>query len=181
MAQTLNLDDIQVGETQDIIIESKLKIAGTDKNPVSATMVVWDPDQPTSGTASAGSVSTLTDTARTEANDYWNGLPIEVTDATDDHAEQSYITDFVAATDTLSFGTLSFTVAAGDTYRILGKPVLGQAACTVSGNEMSRSVGPSDATARPRVLHGYLVATYSATDVQTCDFRVECVGNAPPE
>lgn len=181
MAQTIKLDDIQVGETKDLVIGSTLKSTGDDKNPTSATMAVWDPDQPTSGTADSGGASTLVDDARTEADDYWNGLPIEVTDATDGHAEQSYITDFVALTDTLTFGALSFAVAAGDTYRILGKPVLGQAACTVSGNEMSRAVTPANAASRPRAMHGYLVATYSASDVQTCDFRVECVGNAPPE
>lgn len=178
---TIPLENLQVGETVALTIKTKTKKTGADKNPSSATMAVWDPDLEVEGTATGGSTTTLVDTiVLTQADDYFNGIPAEIYDASDDgKAYQVEITDFDQGTNTITFGALPITVVAGDTYKILGTPVLTQAAATVAnGNECSRQVTPSDATARPRTLHGKLVATFSATDIAVCDFSVEVAGAA---
>lgn len=179
MAQTLALPDIGVRETRTLAISCLLKSDRSAKNPTSATVVMWDTEQPVEGTADSGSTTTLVDATRTEANDYFIGLFIEVTDITNGHQEQTCITDFAHDTGTLTFGALSFTVAAGDTYRILGTPVLTQQAATVSTNEVSWAVSPSDATTRPRTLKGYITVTFSASDIVTCAFTVEVVPTMP--
>ena len=166
MAQTIPLKDIVVGDRRALTVESRLLSSGADKNPTSATMLVYDPELKVTGTADAGGTSTLSDSALTQASDYWNGMPIEVTDATDDHMEETEVTDFDATLDMLTFGTLSFAVVADDTYTIKGTPVLTEAAATVSGNEASRIASPSDVTARPRALTVPFEFTFSADDIQ---------------
>lgn len=179
MAQTLALADIGVGETRTLTISSLLKSDRSVKNPTSATIVMWDPEQPVEGTADSGSTTTLVDATRTEANDYFNGLFVEVTDATNGYREQTRITDFDHTTGTLTFGALSFAVAAGDTYKIVGTPIVTQQAATVSTNETSWTVSPSDATSRPRSLKGYAVVTFSASDIVTCLLTLDVVPTMP--
>ncbi len=74
------------------------------------------------GTATGGSTSTVVDTARTEADDYWNNCWLYVSDTTDDAApkdEEALVSDFAAATDTLTLATpLAAAVGAGDTYEL---------------------------------------------------------------
>ncbi len=75
------------------------------------------------GTADAGgTVNTLVDAELVQANDYWNNALLTITDTTDDLApegETSFVTDFDAGTDTLTFSP-ALTVApdAGDTYTV---------------------------------------------------------------
>ncbi len=74
------------------------------------------------GTATGGTTSTVVDTARTEADDYWNNCWLYVSSTTDGKApqdEESLVADFVAATDTLTLNSpLSVAVGAGDTYEL---------------------------------------------------------------
>lgn len=73
-------------------------------------------------TATGGSTSTLVDTARSEADDYWNNAWLFISDTSDGAApigEEALVTDFVAATDTLSFEpAMTAAVGAGDTYEL---------------------------------------------------------------
>lgn len=73
-------------------------------------------------TATGGTTTTLIDTARGEADDFWNNSWLYVASTTDGLApqgEEALVTDFSAATDTLTF-TPAMTVApaAGDTYEL---------------------------------------------------------------
>lgn len=73
-------------------------------------------------TATGGSTSTLIDTARVEADDYWNNAWLYIADTTDDGApigQEALVTDFVAATDTLTFEpAMTAAVGSGDTYEL---------------------------------------------------------------
>lgn len=73
-------------------------------------------------TATGGSTSTIVDTARTEADDYWNNCWAYISDTTDDQApkgEESLVSDFAAATDTLTLSPgLTAAVGSGDTYEL---------------------------------------------------------------
>jgi len=70
----------------------------------------------TTGTADAGGDTTHTvDAERTEAEDYWNGYYIKYTSG-DNAGLNRLITDFVAATDTITHLAFPNGVSAGDTY-----------------------------------------------------------------
>lgn len=73
------------------------------------------------GVADAGgSTSTLVDAALTQADDFWNGSYILFTSGTN-AGRIVRVTDFVAATDTITFApTVGAAVGASDTYIILG-------------------------------------------------------------
>jgi len=73
------------------------------------------------GTADSGSTTTIVDAELTQADDYWNLARLTITDTTDNGApegEASVITNFVAGTDTLTFGALTAVVDTGDTYTV---------------------------------------------------------------
>lgn len=76
----------------------------------------------TTGTATGGSTSTLIDTARTEADDYWNEYWLLVTGTTDEaapEAEESRVSDYSASTTTLTVAPgLTAAIGAGDTYEL---------------------------------------------------------------
>lgn len=163
----LTLKPGRVGDRRSITIESRLASTGADKNPASATMLVFDEAIITSGTADSGSTTKLVDTALTQANDFWNGITLEVTHASGT-VETTEVTDFTAADDTLVFGAIETAVAAGDTYRLLGYPVLTQADATVSGNEVSRVGTADDVFSRDRTLTVIARFTFSADDIQEC-------------
>ena len=73
-------------------------------------------------TADAGSTDVkIIDAALTQADDYWNGARLIITETTDGLApegETAVITDFLAATDELQFAALTANVDAGDTFTV---------------------------------------------------------------
>lgn len=73
-------------------------------------------------TATGGSTTTLVDTARGEADDFWSNSWLFISDTTDDAApkgEEALVTDFSAATDTLTFTpAMTAAVGSGDTYEL---------------------------------------------------------------
>lgn len=77
----------------------------------------------TEQTADSGTANTLTDSALTEADDYWNGAILRFEDDTTTSALQGqhyHVTDFAASTDTLTVKPLfAVTPQAGDTYKLL--------------------------------------------------------------
>jgi len=80
---------------------------------------VMDTARYATGTADSGTTTTLVDNALTQANDYWNGLPIKITDDTDGTVHYAWVTDFTAADDTVTFSpTCTFNIDASDTYSI---------------------------------------------------------------
>jgi len=80
---------------------------------------VMDTARTATGTADSGDTTTFVDDALTQANDYWNGLPVKLTDATDGTVHYAYVTDFVAGTDTVTISpTCTFDIDASDTYTI---------------------------------------------------------------
>lgn len=133
-----------------------------------------DPDRFTSGTASAGSTTTLTDTARNEAANFWVFATIKVTQS--DVEYESEITGSTAA-GVLTFHALPITVASGDTYVIEGYPLLSYAAGTVGGddsNEIRFTATPGNALGRPGDRRLVVQGTFSDGDIEkaTADFRV---------
>ena len=77
--------------------------------------------QVNSGTASAGSAIMLRSAVLTEANDFWNGIIMEILTTTDGLApqgESAVVTDFIAADDELQFAALTAVVGAGDTFEL---------------------------------------------------------------
>lgn len=80
---------------------------------------IMDTARTATGTADSGSTTTLVDNALTQAEDYWNGLPLKLIDATDGTVWYTWVTNFTAADDTVTFSPAApFTVAAGDTYTL---------------------------------------------------------------
>jgi hypothetical protein len=88
--------------------------------------------QKNSVSTSSGSTTTIVDTALTEADDFWNGALVTITDPTVGiYGESQYVTDFVASSDTLTVDAFSQTVASGVKYHISIPTGL------VAGDEMS--------------------------------------------
>ena len=76
------------------------------------------PNTNKTGTADAGGDATHTvDAERTEAEDFWNDSYITFTSGTNNGLTR-LVTDFVAATDTLTHDAFPAVVALGDTYYI---------------------------------------------------------------
>lgn len=73
------------------------------------------------GTADSGSTSTTVDAERTETDDYWNGAYILYTSGPNDGLSRK-ITDFDAATDTITHDAFPSAVAAGHTYLLTARP-----------------------------------------------------------
>lgn len=73
-------------------------------------------------TATGGSTTTVIDTTRSEADDFWNNSWLYVSDTTDGGApkdEEALVADFSASNDTFTLsGALSAAVGAGDTYEL---------------------------------------------------------------
>jgi hypothetical protein len=90
--------------------------------------------QKNSASTSAGAAggTTIVDTALTEADDFWNGALVTITDPkVGIYGESQYVTDFVAATDTLTVDAFSQQVASGVSYHICIPTAL------AAGDEMS--------------------------------------------
>ena len=100
-------------------------------------------------------------------------MTLVVTDVTDGREHCTEITGFSQATHTLTFHALPVALEAGDLYRIEGYPLLPETAATVSENEASIQLTPTNATATP----GRRVLVYRAdfgTDAEEviCSFRI---------
>jgi hypothetical protein len=67
------------------------------------------------GTADSGTTTTTVDAERTEANDYWIGYYIKFTSGSN-YGRERLITDFDAATDTITHAAFPDAVAIDDTY-----------------------------------------------------------------
>jgi len=113
-----------MGETATITVFT----AATDRLTFVALTALVDPGDTYTlvsglyGTADAGTVTTIDDAVLEQADNYWNGARLVIVRTTDGGAPQgetALIAGFVAATNRLTFGALTATVDAGDTY-ILG-------------------------------------------------------------
>lgn len=175
----VEIRNFKAGETSRLTITCKNKDTGVAKNPTAVSGVIFDPDRKITGTADSGSTTTLVDlTLATDwpTNSQLVGMTIEVTDATDGTKQETEITAHTGATGALTFGALSFTVAVGDTYEILGWPLLTwQAASDITTNTFGFDISPSNVLSRrgSRALSAHV--TFSATDIAECygEFSVE--------
>jgi len=92
--------------------------AGVLGGTVTGSPIVFT-DLTTPGTADAGTATTLDDAILTQADSYWNGARLTITDTTDGLApkdEVAIITGFTAVNDRLTFAALTAAVDTGDTY-----------------------------------------------------------------
>lgn len=78
------------------------------------------PEQTIGTTTAVGSTTTTVDTARTEIDDYWNDAYISCISG-DAAGETVKITDFDAATDTITHDAFSTAIGSGGSYVILRK------------------------------------------------------------
>jgi hypothetical protein len=177
MGDTLKLDDLHVGDEKTIVIATNVASgdnAGAPRNVTTGTtFLCYDPDRHVSGTADEGSSATLVDAARTETDGFWVGMTIVVIDATDQREYRTEVTAFANATHTLTFHALPIAVTEGDAYRIEGYPLLPETAATVSENEGSILLTPSNALGTP----GRRVLVYHAdfgteSEEVVCTFQV---------
>ena len=170
------LDALRVGAELTLKRNCTRKDTGATWNPSTVTCFVYERDRHTTGTADAGTgehvtdASHIVDSALTQAASFWVGQTLLVTDATDGTEVPTEVTAFDATTDKLTFGELPFVVAVGDTYELLGYPIIPEAAGSVAANvaTLCQLTAANGATARPRDL--VIVAHY---DMGTDSF-VEC-------
>lgn len=144
------------------------------------------------GTATGGTTGTLVDSALARyGNDFFNGANVYIKTSTDGlapQAESVYVTDFVAATGTVSV-TPSFTVApaAGDTYQIytrITKAEIDDALdICVTGAEVATSLaGKSDSldyyvTDAPKLLRRQnIIGVYRRSNDDVQNPPIEIVG-----
>lgn len=158
MDGVLKLPDLRVGDVKTITIATSIVSgdnAGEPRDPQpGSTFLCFDPDRETTGLADSGSATSLVDADRTEPDDFWIGMTLVVTDATDDRDYRTEVTDFDHASHSFTFYPLPIVVAAGDRYRIEGYPLLPQTCAAIFGNQASVQLTPSDVTGTPgrRVL-----------------------------
>ncbi|MCF7836107.1 hypothetical protein K9N08_00405, partial [Candidatus Gracilibacteria bacterium] len=74
-------------------------------------------------TADSGTTTTIVDAALTQADDYWNGYALEFTSGSN-NGEVVFVTDFVAATDTLTFTPAVGTAVGTETFKMSPDGVL---------------------------------------------------------
>lgn len=92
-------------------------------------IVDLDHDATSGTTTSSGSSTTLVDTARTEANDYWNGKSVTILSGAC-AGETRTVLDFDSATDTVTVSSaFSATIASGVSYKIGSRSAEGPANC----------------------------------------------------
>jgi len=98
------------------LVQSDLQRIINSTNPVQS-LRAWL-DSIIGGVAGSGTTTTIVDTSLTEIDDYWNGAMILFTNG--DHIDMARnVTDFDAATDTLTFTpALPANVVNGDAYRL---------------------------------------------------------------
>ena len=113
-----------------------------------STVLIYDPDRQTTGTATAGSTTTLVDATLDQAADFWNGITIRV--QIGDNTYTTVVEDFDGA-GTLTLGELPEAVDATTDYTLFGYPLLPREAAEVSENEATLTLDPTDtqATERP--------------------------------
>jgi len=104
--------------------------AATALSPDSATVIVLraDPDDVTTGTVDSGTATTITDATFTQAADFWNGCMVEFTSGSN-KGEQRQVTDFASGgtfTLRVTGDPLPATPAAGDTFQVLGYPIISE-------------------------------------------------------
>lgn len=167
------LENQSVGNLTPFVIVSTSR--GAAKNPTAVRAVGYDPKKTVKGTAtSAGSTSTLSDSAATWTNDQPNGLLIRIRTAASGKPHEARITDYDSATDTYTFTTLSEAVGNGDEYEVVGWPLMALATATVSTNETTINA--------TQALHAYVGPrrlavefTFSATEVRWVEWEYEVV------
>ncbi len=126
------------------------ELDNTDKDPESATILIFDRDRLTTGTADSGSTTTIVDSARTEDADLWIGIEITIDVASTGKTYASVVTGFVGSTtNEITFNEIPVAVAEDDTYTLEGYPVMPRTAATITDNDVSKQITGSDATARP--------------------------------
>lgn len=175
-AETLRAGEVRA--TRQYTLTNKVTQAAV--NPVSATYLCINPDVTITGTADSGGTTTLVDAAlATKANDFFNGLIIEIEDSAGVWWPTE-ITDFVTGTGTVTFGAIiksdgsALTVAAATSYRILGYPLVPRTAATVAANVISYNVGIA-VTGTPGKRREVWTWTRSdgSVDEQAATFEVE--------
>lgn len=167
----LTLPDLYAGDIKTFEIATLIGSGasrGTAKDlDAATTILILDPDRQVSGTATAGSTTTLVDAALAQADNFWIGVTLKVTIDSQDYYTE--VTDSVSATGTLTFAALPVAVGADDTYTLLGYPLVPQAAVTVVDNvaDVVCSVA-NGVTARPGNRTVILRAVFDDGSAEEC-------------
>lgn len=186
-----------VGSTKTLSydLQTKTRTAAvfSDNDVDSATVLAYEVGDGVNGQVDSGTASTVVDDARTEANDFWNGMVLEFTSG-DNEGQARVISDFTAADDTITLDVttdaLPATPAADDEYIIRGYPIIqrtdlsGYANGSVNGNTVSFTISAANGcTASPRTIIVLLAVTYTAggsTDVEKAAWKIEVTEDYNP-
>lgn len=174
-----DLTPLQVGDEKALTLEAFYS-NGPDVNQkrgiASAAVLVIDTDHTTSGTAtSAGTTSTLIDTALDEDDNFWIGVPITITE--DGVSYGAVVTDFVKSTHTLTITPIPVATTTSSTYTLAGYPMLPSVAATPTNNLVTIDVTGADVTARPCTANMLLTCTFDDGDVETFVGRLRVYQN----
>ncbi len=175
---------VTVGDALTLSLALQTKAASaqvwSDTTITAATVMAYEEGQDTQGQATGGSISSLTDTARTEGADFWNGRVIELQGG-DNDGEARVISDFASGVFTLNVtgDALPAAIASGDQYLIQGYPIIYQqnmAAGSLSTNTANYQINTGTGlTSTPRIILVLLQVSYlngSNTDKTTAKYRV---------
>ena len=173
---------VAVGASKLLAVElqTKLPTAATwsDTTATSATVLIYAVGEDTVGTVDAGSTtSAVADAARTEATDFWNGMPLTFQDG-DNVGLTRIISDFVSGTLTLDVAGAALVAApaTGDQYVIRGYPIVSKVAVSPSGNTVSYQItavnGGTSVAREVMVVFALSYTNGGNTDIEYCQFRV---------
>lgn len=142
----------------------------------SASAIAIDTGNTTTGTAtSAGTTTTLVDTALTQADDFWNGVPLTITE--DGVSYTTTVTDFVQSTHTLTFHAIPVATTTSSAYVLAGYPLLVTGALTPTDNAVTIDVSPSDVTARACTANVILTSEFDDGETEVFVGRLRVYAN----
>lgn len=179
MSTTPQVHECRAGDSITLIADAEKRThsgtggawsAKTALNPDSAKVIILqaDPDDLLPGTVASATASTVTDTSFDQANDFWNACIVEFTSGAN-KGEERQVTDFAAGVFTLNVvgHPLPATPAAGDTFQVLGYPIVPQrdlatwADGAIVGNRLYATLTPANGgTAAPGRKRVFLSAAY---------------------
>ena len=176
---------LTVGDTVTVKLDGYYDLGDTRGTIATCSSVMvhgYDPDRPIDGAADTAGATTLTDTSVLNAfsDNQLIGLPVEITDS-DGTVYHSEVTDNDQSDSQITFNALEITPAAGDTFRIIGYPLLTQTTGTASTNRVSHQITSSNMTGTPgnRVL--VFRVTREDTDIDEAIGEFEVRESRPPD
>ena len=148
----------------------------TDTAVSAATILVFEVGAEVLGTADSGTAATVVDASLSAVADFYNGLVLEFTSG-DNEGEKRKISDYDGAgelTIDVTTDPLPATPAAGDTFRVLGYPIIPEQSLTGHADGSTdgaiahfQLTSANGATATPRTIRAVIASSWSGADSNT--------------